>query len=185
MTRIVAGSAKGVTLRVPRSGTRPTSEKVREALVGSLEHRGYIAGCRVADLFAGSGAVALEAKSRGAAAVVAVEAARQAADVIHANARATGLDIAIRREKAETWAAGYSGAAFDLIFLDPPYAYPEAKLAALLAALGEHLEADGAVVVERDSHSPEPTWPTGWELLDARSFGDTRVWTARPDRVEA
>lgn len=198
MTRIVAGSAKGKTLRVPKSGTRPTSEKVREAMFSSLENRGFIRGCQIVDLFSGSGALGLEAKSRGAESVVCVEAARPAAEIIRENALAARLDVSVVAMKAETWVAQereriatapgvgtntepeQEQMGYDVVFMDPPYIYGEPKLAQLLVAMAEILAPDGIAVVERDHKSPQPLWPEGWELIGDKTYGDTRVWTAGP-----
>lgn len=178
MTRIVAGTAGGRNLQVPKSGTRPTSERVREAMFSRLEHYGYIEGCAVLDLYAGSAVLGLEAKSRGARSVVSVEASRQAAGVARANAKATGLEIDVVPMKAETYLATEPSERFDLAFLDPPYDIGEGALALVLELLVPHLAADAMVVVERSKHSPEPAWPEGLELDDDRTWGDTRVWSA-------
>ncbi|MDY5153277.1 16S rRNA (guanine966-N2)-methyltransferase [Actinobaculum suis] len=178
MTRIVAGAAKGRNLKVPKSGTRPTSEKVREAIFSALEHRGFIRDCTIVDLFSGSGACGLEAKSRGAKQVVCVESSRPAAAVIRENARHAGLEITVAAMTAEAWVAEERPEKFDVAFIDPPYKYTDQKLTQLLANLEEHLQEDGLAVVERDARSPEPNWPAGWELVWERSYGDTRVWAA-------
>ncbi|MCI1932767.1 MAG: 16S rRNA (guanine(966)-N(2))-methyltransferase RsmD [Ancrocorticia sp.] len=180
MTRIVAGQYKGRLLKVPPSGTRPTSERVREALFSRLEHMGYIKGCEVVDLFAGSGAFGLESVSRGASYVELVESAASAVRVIRHNVSelAIGRGAGVAHQKVESWLAAPRNREFDLAFLDPPYDLPEEQLAAILAALPEHMAADGMVVVERSSRSPEPTWPREFVLDDVRSWGDTRAWSA-------
>ncbi|WP_124054660.1 16S rRNA (guanine(966)-N(2))-methyltransferase RsmD [Arcanobacterium ihumii] len=178
MTRIVAGTAGGRNLKVPKSGTRPTSERVREALFSRLDHYGYIRNCAVLDLFAGSGALGLEAASRGASSVVCVEAAGSAAKIITDNARVTGLKITVLNQKVETYLVSQAVPTFDLIFIDPPYAYTEDELAQVLGLAVLHVAEDGMIVVERDKKSPEPQWPSGFELDDERKWGDTRVWSA-------
>ncbi|MDP9801619.1 16S rRNA (guanine966-N2)-methyltransferase [Arcanobacterium wilhelmae] len=178
MTRIVAGTAKGRILQVPKSGTRPTSEKVREALFSRLVHRGYVEGCRVLDLYAGSGAIGLEAASRGAATVILVENNPAAAKIIHANAAATGLGVSIVKQSAASYLAALHGIEFDLAVLDPPYDVGEEELATVLGELAAHLVPDAMIVVERSKRSPEPTWPEGYVLDDQRTWGDTTVWTA-------
>ncbi|MDY5585098.1 MAG: 16S rRNA (guanine(966)-N(2))-methyltransferase RsmD [Arcanobacterium sp.] len=178
MTRIVAGTAKGRMLQVPKSGTRPTSERVREALFSRIEHYGYLKGSRVLDLFAGSGALGLEAASRGAAEVIAVEANANAVRVIRANAQETGLRLDVYQGKAETYLVTAASGEFDLVLIDPPYDYSDEALEELLLALSPHLCADAMILVERSKHSPEPVWPAGIALADQRSWGDTRVWTA-------
>ncbi|MFT3945213.1 MAG: 16S rRNA (guanine(966)-N(2))-methyltransferase RsmD [Ancrocorticia sp.] len=178
MTRIVAGSAKGRTLKVPAKGTRPTSERVREALFSRLEHLGYVDGCEVLDLYAGSGALGLEAASRGAAYVECVESSRQAAALIKQNVRELGLAVVVANTKVQTWLAGPPNRRFDLVVVDPPYDLSEEELAANLEALMPHLAGDALVVVERSVRSPEPTWPAGLERDDDRRWGDTRAWSA-------
>ena len=177
MTRIVAGAAKGRVLKVPPSGTRPTSEKVREALFSNLEHRGFIEGCEVLDLYAGSGALGIEAASRGASYVECVEFAPKAAQLIRTNAE--GLPVTVAHQKAELWVKLPPNRAYDLVFLDPPYDLPEEKLAEVLAGLLPHLAHDAAIVVERSSRSPEPAWPDGIELTSEKKWGDTRAWIAQ------
>lgn len=187
MTRIVAGTAKGRTLKVPGSGTRPTSDRVREALFSRLDHRGYVDDCDVLDLYAGSGALGLEAASRGARHVTLVEHAVSAVNVIKQNVRALGFaDVVVAQRKAETWLAAPPNCAYDLVFLDPPYDLPENQLAAVLVALPPHVAEDAMIVVERSSRSPEPAWPADFVLEDERSWGDTRVWTAlhRPSEIK-
>ncbi len=179
MVRIVAGSAKGRVLKVPSSGTRPTSEKVREALFSRLEHRGFVVGCAVVDLYAGSGAFGLEAASRGAGHVECIEKAPAAARVIVENAKSCGLDVTVRRERARSWVSRPAARAYDLAFLDPPYATGEDELAEVLEGLEAHLAEDGAVLVERDRRSPEPRWPARMECSEERTWGDTRIWFAR------
>ncbi|VEI14033.1 16S rRNA (guanine(966)-N(2))-methyltransferase RsmD [Trueperella bialowiezensis] len=178
MTRIVAGTAGGLKLNVPKSGTRPTSERVREAIFSRLEHYGYIEDCAILDLYAGSGALGLEAKSRGASRVVAVEAHRPAAQVAIANAKATGLDIDVINAKAETFLANEPTHLFDVALLDPPYDISDEELAIVLSLLEPHLKDDAMVVVERSKKAPEPQWPASLVHDDVRKLGDTRVWSA-------
>ncbi|BDZ56114.1 hypothetical protein GCM10025870_31870 [Agromyces marinus] len=142
MTRIIAGFAGSLTLAVPRSGTRPTSDRVREAIFSALDARDAIEGAVVLDLYAGSGALGLEAGSRGAAEVVLVERARPAAEVCRRNAAALakaargGTTPRVRVEPRSV--AAYLEAAapgVDLAFVDPPYDLGEADLARDLALL--------------------------------------------------
>lgn len=181
MARIVAGTAKGRQLKVPGKGTRPTSERVREALFSRLEHWGYIDGCEILDVYAGSGAFALEALSRGASYAECVEASSEAARTIADNGRRCGLAPAVRCEKAQNWIAHAPNRRFDLVLLDPPYAVDEDEIEQVLAGLEPHLAADAMILVERSKRSPEPRWPSGTELVDERTWGDTRVWFARRD----
>ncbi|WP_432488853.1 16S rRNA (guanine(966)-N(2))-methyltransferase RsmD [Kineococcus sp. SYSU DK018] len=184
MTRIVAGAAGGRRLRVPPGDTtRPTSDRVREALFSALEAAGAVDGARVLDLYAGSGALGLEAASRGAREVVLVEAARAAAQTARANAGALDMPgVRVEHERAERFLASpraAGGDGWDLVLVDPPYAVDEEALARVLSAL-EPLLAEGAtVVVERSARSPEPRWPAGWPGARQRRYGETSVWTVR------
>ncbi|HZL01674.1 MAG TPA: 16S rRNA (guanine(966)-N(2))-methyltransferase RsmD [Cellulomonas sp.] len=184
MTRIVAGSAGGRTLQVPPKGTRPTSDRVREALFSRLEHLGALPDARVLDLYAGSGALGLEAASRGAAFVTLVESARVAADVCRRNVSALGLGdaVTVAVERVERFVARPVVAPWDLVLVDPPYGVPDDELAAVLGDLAGALAADAVLVVERSTRSPEPTWPAGVERLDDRTYGETRVWFAQPEQ---
>lgn len=187
MTRIVAGSVGGRVLQVPRAGTRPTSERVREALFSRLEHLDVIAGARVLDLYAGSGALGLEAVSRGAAAVTLVEVARQAADVCRLNVVTLGVGdrVVVAAEKAERFVERAAVAPWDLVLVDPPYDLPEADLVAVLRGLVPHLAVGAVVVVERSGRAPEPAWPEGLCRFDARAYGETAVWFAEPEPAGA
>ncbi|NUP26885.1 MAG: methyltransferase, partial [Nocardia sp.] len=121
MTRIVAGTAGGRRLKVPPAGTRPTSDRVREALFSSIEARMDLAGARVLDLYAGSGALGLEALSRGAAAALLVESDRRAAAVLRANIAELGFGDAQVRIGTVAQVLGHGAAdAYDLVFADPP-----------------------------------------------------------------
>lgn len=181
MTRIVAGVAGGRTLQVPGSGTRPTSDRVREALFSRLDHAGLVAGTTVWDLYAGSGALGLEAASRGARAVVLVEAARRAADVCRRNAATLGLPgVRVVAQRVTPFLAQAVGPV-DLALLDPPYEIVEAELADALAALAPHVAPAGVVVVERSVRSPEPTWPDGMRRVADKRYGETVLWFAEPE----
>ena len=163
MTRIVAGTVGGRTIQVPPRGTRPTSDRVREAIFSRLEHLDVLDGGRVLDLYAGSGALGLEAASRGAVDVVLVEHARRAADVARRNVTTLGLGrvVHVVADAAERYVAGAAespGPPFDVVFLDPPYDLSEHALSTVL----EYVTAPGVlasgavVVVERSTRSPEP-----------------------------
>lgn len=189
MTRIVAGSAGGRRIEVPRSGTRPTSDRVREALFGRLEHYGVVAGARVLDLCAGSGALGLEAASRGATDVTLVDSARAATQVCAANVKALGLrGVRVVTAKVTSFLAGVAGAGVDLVLLDPPYDLPEAELSLMLEPLARTEDpwlAEGAVVVvERSSRSPEPTWPAGLRRFSEKRYGETCVWFAELETAD-
>ncbi|WP_445443833.1 16S rRNA (guanine(966)-N(2))-methyltransferase RsmD [Clavibacter sp. km1a] len=185
MTRIVSGYAGSLVLRVPKSGTRPTSDRVREALFSGLEARDALDGARVLDLYAGSGALGLEAASRGARDVVLVERAVPAAAVCRSNAalieRVAPRDavprIRVAAQSVHAFLLGDRGS-YDVAFLDPPYEAGDAELADELAALVPRL-VDGAVVmVERSARSAEPAWPAGIARDRRKAYGDTVVWWA-------
>lgn len=181
MTRIVAGTAGGRIIQVPEQGTRPTSDRVREAVFSRLEHLGVVDGARVLDLYAGSGALGLEAASRGAARVTLVESSRAAADTCWQNATALEFpNVTIVAERVERFLQHPVASKSHLILVDPPYDQSEKELTAVLAALVERLASRGVVVVERSSRSPEPTWPDDWHRTDERHYGDTVVWFAAP-----
>lgn len=185
MTRIVAGRVGGRSLAVPPRGTRPTSDRVREAIFSRLEHYGAIDGARVLDLYAGSGALGLEAASRGAAAVVLVDVSKQAAQVCAANVAALGLEgVRVVADKALKVAGASPEPAWDLVFLDPPYDVTDDEVAAVLAALEPHVSARCVVVVERSSRSPEPRWPASWRRITEKVYGDTAVHYAEVDLVD-
>lgn len=172
---------------MPRGlATRPTSERVREAVFSALEAREAIAGARVLDLYAGSGAMGLEAASRGAASVVLVEAARAATAAARRNAQALGMDqVVVIPGTVERFLAAVPAEPVDLVLLDPPYQLPEPDLAAVLAALvgGGWLAPGAQVVLERAARSPEPGWPPGLTRTAHREHGDTAVWTATTDNA--
>ena len=182
MTRIIAGSAGGRRLETPKGDrTRPTSDRVREALFSAVESwAGSLRGLRVLDLYAGSGAIGLEAWSRGAETVTLVESDRPTADLVRRNARAIGcLAADVRAAAVGSVLATAPASPYDLVFSDPPYPLPEADLAHDLELLAVHdwLVPDTLVVVERGSRSPEPTWPAG--SLRCRA-SDGSGSTARP-----
>lgn len=183
MTRIVAGELGGRSLAVPPQGTRPTSERVREALFSRLAHLDALDGARVLDGYAGSGALGLEAVSRGAAHVVLVEWGRVAANVCRRNVAALGLRgrAEVVRERVERYVARPAAAPWDLVLLDPPYDVPDATLAEVLGALAPALAPEAVVVVERSARSGEPPWPAGVSGFDTRVYGDTAVHLGGPD----
>ena len=183
MTRIVAGTVGGRRIEVPRSGTRPTSERVREALFARLDHYGVLDGARVVDLCAGSGALGLEAASRGAGDVTLVDSSRTATETCRRNIRALGLrGVRAVTAKAAIFLSGAAGAPVDLVLLDPPYELSEEELTAILAPLIRSeepwLTASAVVVVERSTRSPEPTWPEGMRRFADRRYGETTIWFA-------
>lgn len=185
MTRIVGGTARGRRLSVPARGTRPTSDRAREALFNSLAALVDLDGAHLLDLYAGSGAVGLEGLSRGAAAAVFVESDRGAGDVVRANLAALGLPGGRldRRPVAAVLVAGPPPEApFDVVFADPPYALDEDDLTAVLDALAVPgwLAPDAVVVVERSARSPQPRWPGAMEGTRHRRYGEGALWYGRP-----
>lgn len=182
MTRIIAGAAGGRRLATPPGeGTRPTSDRVREAIFSRLTHLDVLAGAAVLDLYAGSGALALEALSRGAVHATLVEASRKAAGVARRNGATVGLgEVVVRAEPVEKVLAAPAPRRFDVVFADPPYDVDEPALAGVLAGLLAHhwLASDVVLVVERSTRTPEPTWPPGVERFDVKTYGETRVWYA-------
>jgi 16S rRNA (guanine966-N2)-methyltransferase len=190
VTRIISGRAGGLRLKTPSgSGTRPTSDRVREALFSRLEHLAVLEGAAVLDLYAGSGALGLEAASRGASSVLLVESDRAAAAVARTNGRLTGIPgISVRAVTVERALATAAPAPFDLVFIDPPYDIGEAVLESVLGALvAQHWLSERAlVVVERSARSPEPRWPAALEREGERRYGETKIWFAgvrEPDDV--
>jgi 16S rRNA (guanine966-N2)-methyltransferase len=185
VTRVIAGAAGGRRLAVPPGrGTRPTADRTREGLFSTLlALRGDLAGARILDLYAGSGAVGLEALSRGAAHVLLVEAAPRAADVARSNAATLGLPGAqvVTGRVERVLAASPPGAPYDVVFLDPPYDIPSAELAAALRALttGGWLASGALVVVERASRDGPPEWPEGLTALRGRRYGEGSLWYGR------
>lgn len=188
MTRIIAGRAGGRTIATPRGAhTRPTTDRVREAVFSRLEALIDLDGARVLDLYAGSGALGLEALSRGAAHLLAVERHRATAGLVERNARDLGLDDAVQVRAAPVAGVlqeGPPAAAYHVVLLDPPYPLPEAELSQMLQLLvtGGWLDPEAVVVVERSSRSPEPSWPPGLHHLGSRSYGETAVHLAEPVR---
>jgi 16S rRNA (guanine966-N2)-methyltransferase len=188
MTRIVAGFAGSLGLQVPKSGTRPTSDRVREAIFSALESRDAIRHARVLDLFAGSGALGLEAASRGAAAVTLVERSSAAVQICRRNAAAVlkaapasarpAIDVAATTVQAFLSA---SGAEFDLVFVDPPYELSDDELVHALATLVPRLAAEAVVCVERSARTGEPVWPNGLTLDRRKDYGETAVWWLSAD----
>lgn len=194
MTRIIAGTAGGRRLETPKGErTRPTSDRVREALFSAIESRaGSLHGLRFLDLYAGSGAIGLEAWSRGAATVTFVEIDGRTADLIARNAKVVGCDVArIRRTSVATALSAGADASYDIVFSDPPYPLDEVAVADDLTLLAAHgwLADDALVVVERGSRSPEPVWPPGITPLPGKrrmkKYGETRLWYAARDAADS
>ncbi len=190
MTRIVAGFAGSLSLQVPKSGTRPTSDRVREAIFSALESRDAIRNTRVLDLFAGSGALGLEAASRGASAVTLVERSSAAAGICRRNVAAV-LKAAPATAKPAIDVAGTavqsflsaSTAGVDLVFVDPPYDLSDDELVHALRTLEPLLSPRAIVCVERSTRTGEPDWPAGLVLDRRKDYGETAVWWLTSDRT--
>ncbi len=169
---------------MPRAGTRPTADAVREALFAALTARwSALDGLSVLDLYAGSGAMGLEAVSRGARTLLAVESDRAAATVIRTNSLAVAppeADVSIRRQRVEAVLAGQPPSSFDLVIADPPYADAVAAAARVLPLLvtGGWLGAEAAVVWEQSSRADAPHWPDALHPWPVRTYGETAVHVA-------
>ena len=186
MTRIIAGVAGGRRILVPPKGTRPTSDRVREALFSALDSDPGLGGAAVLDLCAGSGALGLEALSRGAVHALFVESDRRAAGVLRRNTAELGLAGAqVRVAPAATVLASPAERAYDVVLVDPPYATPDAEVARWLAAAHAHgwLADDAVVVVERPRGGSDTAfpWPPPFTAVRERRYGDTVLHTARSE----
>ncbi|GAB3623756.1 16S rRNA (guanine(966)-N(2))-methyltransferase RsmD [Mariniluteicoccus endophyticus] len=191
MSRIIAGRARGRRLVMPdHHHTRPTTDRVREALFSALVSwaDGLEMGAESAlesfsflDLYAGSGAVGLEAASRGASPVWLVEADRRTADVARGNARALDLSATVTQAKVETFLAGPAPRAFDIVWADPPYDIASGTLDAHVRLLvdGGWLARHGLVVLERSRRSEPPCWPDALGDSWERRYGETTLHFAQ------
>ncbi|MFF9057214.1 16S rRNA (guanine(966)-N(2))-methyltransferase RsmD [Streptomyces sp. NPDC014882] len=186
MTRVIAGKAGGRRLAVPPgTGTRPTSDRAREALFStwqSLLGGTPLDGERVLDLYAGSGAVGLEALSRGAGHTLLVEADARAARTIRENVRTLGLPGAeVRAGKARQIVQTPPAQPYDLVFLDPPYAVTDDDLREILLTLRSEgwLTAEALVTVERSTRGGVFDWPDGFEAIRSRRYGEGTFWYGR------
>lgn len=186
MTRIIAGRLGGRRLATPRGdATRPTSERVREAVFSRIESLMDLTDARVLDLYAGSGALGLEAVSRGAGFAVLVDSDRRTARLVESNIADLDLGtVAVARaEKVDRLLErGPGGPPFDLVLLDPPYPLGEAELTGNLQRLTEHrwLTGEALVVIERSGRSPDPALPPGLVSVGSRRYGETTVHFVEP-----
>ena len=178
--RIVGGQFRGRALVAPsHDGTRPTSDRVREAIFNILAHGVpdfALSGARVLDLFAGTGALGLEALSRGAAHCLFVEEDAEARALIRRNVEALGLTGVTKIFRRDATALGPAGRAsgFSLVFLDPPYGKGLAEKA-LASAAGDGWLATGSVAVIEERKGVTVELPAGFEMLDQRAWGDTQA----------
>ncbi len=177
MTRIIAGSARGRRLAVPAgTSTRPTSDRAREGLFSSLLSLLDLNDARVLDLYAGSGAVGLEALSRGAQSATMVEDDPAAVSAIRTNIETLGLPAAfLVPAKVETFLGGDQEPRYDLVYVDPPY---DMAIDETLVALLDWLAPDAVVVVERRTRDGAPTWPKVLEPQRSRTYGEATLWYA-------
>jgi 16S rRNA (guanine966-N2)-methyltransferase len=178
VTRIIGGAAGGRRIAVPPRGTRPTTDRVRESLFNIVTARWDLAGLAVLDLYAGSGALGLEALSRGAVSAVFVESDQRTAAVIARNIEALGLaGASLRRGAVATVLAAGAASPVDLVLADPPYDIDAAEVNAVLVALTAHgwVREGTVAAVERAAGGEALTWPAGWSAWPERVYGDTRL----------
>lgn len=186
MSRIIAGAAAGRPLTsVPGTGTRPTTDRTKEALFSWLEARDWLDGTAVLDLYAGSGALGLEALSRGARSATLVERDRRALEVCRRNAESVNRALGRRAAKAvgqpvERFLAG--GVEADLILADPPYPLGGPELDGVLAQAAAALTPGGLIVLERSARSAPPARPAGLEEVEVRTYGETALYFWQDER---
>lgn len=191
MSRIIAGSAKGRRLETPKGdNTRPTTDRTREGLFSALLNwfgtvdaasTHHLDGVAVLDLFAGSGAIGLEAASRGARPVVLVEADRATAALISGNARSIRVEVDVRPVKAQFFVES-TAQKFDLVIMDPPYDVTTDAVELLLVGLVDGpLAKRGLVVVERSKRDREPVWPEAFTDTWEKRYGETVLYYGSVD----
>lgn len=177
--RIIAGVAKGHTLKVPKTGVRPTSERVRESIFNRLTALGIVwESTKVLDAFAGSGACALEALSRGAQLATAIDKDLEAIRSISFNCEKAKLSISVVHADVTKLVRTRRGECFNLLFIDPPYEFHNESVTQLLVDLRDFglLEASGIAIIERSSRTEDFQIPQGFAIDDVRTYGDTRVF---------
>lgn len=192
---VITGRFKRMPLATPRAETRPTTDRTKEAMFSRLESIGVIDDARVLDLFGGTGALGIEALSRGARELVTVESSAQAAQLIaqtlttlrrHAGWQ-EGMNARVVHAKAERYAAkAKPGEPFDLVLIDPPYAFSTTDCERLLSDLTSRglVARFAAIVLERSTRTAPPAAPAGWVLTDRRDYGETAVYTFRSREYE-
>ena len=184
--RVISGRFKGVALTTPKAGTRPTTDRTKEAIFSHLDSWGVLDDARVLDLFAGTGALGVEALSRGARELVAVESSAPAAALIaktltalkHNRSWESGMSARVFKARAEQYAARTAVEPFDVIFIDPPYVFATEDCNHLLVDLVAHGVAgdDSVIMLERSARSEQPTPPQGWVISEHRDYGETAVY---------
>ena len=184
MTRIIGGTAGGRRLKTPTGeATRPTTDRVREALFSALESElGSLTGLRFLDLYAGSGAIGLEAMSRGAGVVTSVESDRRTARMVQDNATTLGFrKLNVLAQPVARALRQDPRAPYDVVFADPPYPTDNAEVEQMLALLVEHqwVASGSVLVVERSARSVEPAWPAGLVRERTKEYGETVLWYVR------
>ena len=184
--RVIAGSARRLTLKtIEGMDTRPTTDRIKETLFNILQPE--LLDCHFLDLFSGSGAIGIEALSRGARELVAVESSAPAAALIaqtltalkHNRSWEHGMSARVVKARAEKYAASASAVEpFDMVFIDPPYAFETNDCNQLLADLAsrELTSNNTVIMLERSTRSEEPTAPENWEITDRRDYGETAVY---------
>ena len=183
--RVISGRFKGVALTTPKAGTRPTTDRTKEAIFSHLDSWGVLDDARVLDLFAGTGALGIEALSRGARELVAVESSAPAAALIaqtltalkHNRSWEHGMSARVVKARAAS-----AVEPFDMVFIDPPYAFETNDCNQLLADLAsrELTSSNTVIMLERSTRSEEPTAPENWEITDRRDYGETAVYYIEP-----
>ena len=188
MTRIIGGVAGSLKLASPAKSTRPTSDRIRESIFSRLESRGAIEESRALDLYAGTGALALEALSRGAKSAYLVEKDGKAAAVCIQNA--TTIQRALEKQSIEVFVKtinkavgaflGLDTGEYDLVFIDPPYEVDNAQVEAELELLLPRLSKGAVVIVERSSRTEDLNFPAGYDFEEKKNYGDTDVnWLSK------
>lgn len=184
---VIAGRFKGTPLCAAKSCTRPTTDRTKEAIFSRLDSWGVCDSARVLDLFAGTAALGVEAISRGAKELVCVEANAAAAALITKTVKvlqsqgawSEDLSARVNKRRAEQFVQDYSGEAFDLVFVDPPYALETEQVELLIENMVSKgvvsAAADTLIVLERSARSVAPTICSGWEIFDTRNYGETAV----------
>ena len=188
MTRIIGGLVGSRKLASPAKSTRPTSDRIRESIFSSLESKGVLPDSRVLDLYAGTGALGLEALSRGAKSALLVDSNKMAAAVCIKNSRLIedalkdeGIEVSakVQIQPVQPFLAGSTGT-FDLVFIDPPYEVSNAEVEKNLASLREHVTTSSWVLVERSSRVDQFS-TVGYILSEQKNFGDTVVYWLVPN----